>query len=203
MDVLIPDQQTPTALRAADVLRGAGHRVHRCIGPGGVLCEAMAGHDCPLDAPGVDVVVDVRDGDEPSPFAAGGLCAARRHLPLVLFGGRPEHPLTPWATAVADGDLAAAVTSATMVPMPVQTATAAKALLRELRQHGTPSHAASVAVFRREGRLLVELQADESISRTQGERLAAHLAQAVRGVDRWAPKLDVTVHISPRAAAIA
>jgi len=196
VDVLIPDQQSASALAAAGVLRGAGHRVHACIGAGGVLCDAMTGRPCPLDEPGVDVVVDVR-ADEPAPFASGGLCAARRHLPMLVLGETEGHPYGPWATAVGDEDLVDAVDAATETPLPVQTAAAAKALLWELRLHGTPSTSAEVAVYRRPGRLLVELSTDASVSRTQGERLAAHLAQVVRSADRWAPKLDVTVHLRP------
>ena len=41
-----------------------------------------------------------------------------------------------------------------------------------------------------------------AVSATQAQRLAAHVAQAVRGYDRWAPKLDVTVHEDTAALSV-
>jgi hypothetical protein len=34
------------------------------------------------------------------------------------------------------------------------------------------------------------------MSHTEAERLATHVTQAVRGFDRWAPKVDVTVQVT-------
>lgn len=79
-------------------------------------------------------------------------------------------------------------------------------MLHELRRQGSRSDDAAVAVYRRPGRLLVDLTFRRAVSATQAQRLAAHVAQAVRGYDRWAPKLDVTVRRTgeePAEAALA
>jgi hypothetical protein len=117
----------------------------------------------------------------------------RRHIPLVLAGEADDHPLLPWAAVVTTGDVRAALAAVLAGPVPGHTGAAQRALLHELRRHGAGSGVATVEVFRRAGRLLVELRTDASVSRTQAEKLAVHVAQAVRAYDRWAPKLDVTV----------
>ncbi|HUY63304.1 MAG TPA: hypothetical protein VMV14_02150 [Acidimicrobiales bacterium] len=47
-------------------------------------------------------------------------------------------------------------------------------------------------LYRGPGRLFVDLRA-ESLSRTQAQRLATEVAQALRAYDEWAPTLDVIV----------
>jgi hypothetical protein len=202
MDVLVPDRSTRAGREVAGALEDGGHRVHACVQHEGALpCAVLAGRPCPLDEAPIDVAVDVGtgrrdvgDGDaDGGTFGNGALCALRRHIPLVLAGDTDEHPLAPWAAARAGRDVRATVAAVMGRPLPGQTAAARRALLHELRHQGTDSDSAAVEVFRRPGRLLVELRTDTSISRTQAERLATHIARAVRVYDHWAPKLDVTV----------
>jgi hypothetical protein len=179
----------------ARTLEAGGHRVHACVhDDGAVPCASLAGRACPLDTAPVDVVVEVGDGPRRGELLGdGAVCAVRRHVPLLLVDGADDHPLAPWAAGRAGSDVRAAVAAVLGRPLPGHTAAARKALLHELRHQGSDSESASVEVFRRPGRLLVELWTDATMSRTQAERLATHVAQAVRGYDRWAPKLDVTV----------
>jgi hypothetical protein len=82
-------------------------------------------------------------------------------------------------------------------------AAAQKALLHELRGQGSGGVGTSVEVLRRPGGLVIELTAGPDMSRTQTQRLAAHVVhvvQAVRLHDRWAPKIDVVVHPDPLQA---
>lgn len=201
MDVLVPDTTSPTARQAARALAEAGHTVHTCVSDDGALCEALVGHTCPLDASPIDVVLDAREDGLARFMGDGALCAVRRHLPLVTTGGG-EQPFAPWASADAPAEtVAITVEEVLNQPLSGQTAAAAKTLLHELRHHGMPSSAASVSVYRRPGRLLIELHTDTSVSRTLAERLATHVAQGVRAYDRWAPKMDVTVRSAEVLAA--
>ena len=198
MDVLIPDRSTTAGQEMARALEAGGHRVHACVHVDGALpCASLAGRACPLDGAPVDVVVEAASGPRRGELLGdGAVCAVRRHIPLVLAGAGDDHPLAPWAAGHVGSDVRAAVAAVLGHPLPGHTAAARKALLHELRHQGSDSETASVEVFRRPGRLLVELWTDSSMSRTQAERLATHVAQAVRGYDRWAPKLDVTVRTS-------
>ena len=78
-------------------------------------------------------------------------------------------------------------------PLPGHSERARQALLQELRRQGDSASAADATVWRRPGRLQVEIDYEPPITRAQAERLATHVAQAVRLYDRWAPKLDATV----------
>lgn len=205
MDVLVPDRSTVEGRDLARSLEDGGHRVHACVhDDGAVPCAALAGRECPLDTATVDVAVDMGNAaPRDDRLGDGAVCAVRRRIPLVLVGQATTHPLLPWAAAHATTDVRAAVAAVLGRPLPGHTAAARKALLHELRQQGTSSDAAFVEVFRRPGRLLVELHTDASISRTQAERLATHVAGIVRGYDRWAPKLDVTVRAAADGRALA
>ncbi|MHB8682603.1 MAG: hypothetical protein ACYDA2_10985 [Acidimicrobiales bacterium] len=194
MDVLVPDMRSEEARSVGRALQEAGHVVHSCArDDGAVGCASLAGRDCPFDDVPVDVVVDVPNAD---PFATtygnGALCALQRRVPLVVTEG--DHPLGPWASARLAGDPAAVVEGLMAEPLQGHTAAASKALLHELRGHGRPSTAATVAVTRRPGTLCVDIRTAPAITRTEGERLAVRLAQELRRYDRHAPKLDVTVH---------
>ena len=81
-------------------------------------------------------------------------------------------------------------------PLAEHTAVAAKAMLHELRRHGLGrAHRrrrgppAQTAVWSS------TCGSTPSVSRTQAERLATHVAQRVRVHDPWARALDATVHL--------
>jgi hypothetical protein len=193
-DVLVPDTTGAEAAQLARRLEDAGHRVHRCVGAGGACIGLTAGR-CPLDSAPVDIAVSACSAAPQGTPADGAVCAARRRIPLVLVGADAGHPLAPWADAMPGPEEATgAVDDVLSLPLGRHTEEAERAMLHELRRQGSSSGDALVAVYRRPGRLLVDLTYRTTVSPTQAQRLAAHVAQAVRGYDRWAPKLDVTVH---------
>ncbi|HMK63709.1 MAG TPA: hypothetical protein VK386_08835 [Acidimicrobiales bacterium] len=194
MDVLVSDTTTPAAADVARSLLAAGHRVHVCQDdPHDDHCTELTEGACPLDTAPIDVAVAVGD-TVGRHLADGALCAARRRIPLVLADAPADHPLRPWATAQSkSADAVATVEAVLARPLRDHTERARQALLQELRRQGSDALAADVTVWRRPGRLQVELDYQQPITRTQAERLVTHVAQAVRQYDRWAPKLDATV----------
>ena len=195
-DVLVPDTHSGLATQLAEQLEAAGHRVHRCVTDEATdRCIELTDGRCPLDTAPVDVVVSVDATSRGIRPADGAACAARRRIPLVLVGAGGGHPLAPWVAATPEAERSVeAVAEVLDRPLTRHTAEAERAMLNELRHQGADSAEAVVAVYRRPGRLLVDLTHVASMSHTQAERLATHVAQAVRGYDRWAPKIDVTIH---------
>ena len=205
MHVLIPTIEGLAAEAVARELEGAGHTVHTCHAAGGTSdCAVLDDLTCPLETAPIDIAVEV--GGRGAGTGDGALCALTRRVPLVLVDGGPDHPLMPWAAdALSSSDVVAdvgAVADMASSPLPAHTDVAAKAMLGELRRHGTEDARSVVEVRRRDGGLVVEVWRDASMTRTQAERMATHIAQAVRGYDSWARQLDVTVH-EPRRDATA
>ncbi|MDE3085634.1 MAG: hypothetical protein KGJ77_02615 [Acidobacteriota bacterium] len=202
--MLVPDTAGAAATQLARRLEDAGHRVHRCMADGaGGACVGLTDGRCPLDTAAVDVAVSAAGAPADGNPADGATCAARRRLPLVLVGADTSHPLAPWATAMPGAEgTASAVDHVLARPLGRHTDEAERAMLHELRRQGSSSDDAVVAVYRRPGRLLVDLTYRGAVSPTQAQRLAAHVAQAVRGYDRWAPKLDVAVHEDTAALSV-
>lgn len=195
IDVLVPDLRHSDAAEVAHRLRAAGHSVHTCLEePGQSSCTELTSGLCPLDLGPVDVAVVPGERPAGDTVDDGGLCAVRRRIPLVLVDAPPDHALAPWAAASTTArEVASTVQEVLDQPLVGHSAAAQKALLYELRSQGALSESAVVEVFRRPGRLLVELNAGPDLSPTQAEQMATHVAQAVRLYDRWAPKIDVVV----------
>jgi hypothetical protein len=84
-------------------------------------------------------------------------------------------------------------------PLAPHTDVATKAMLGELRRQGTEGAHCVVEVRRGDGGIVLEMWPDVTMTRTQAERVAAPVAQAVRAFDDRARRLDVTVH-EPRRA---
>jgi hypothetical protein len=103
--------------------------------------------------------------------------------------------LLPSAVVTTRRRASAVVNAVAAAPLADHTAVAAKAMLHELRRHGSDGRSGVVEVHRRNGGLVVDLWLDPSVSRTQAERLATHVAQRVREYDPWARALDATVHL--------
>lgn len=82
-------------------------------------------------------------------------------------------------------------------------AAAEKALLHELRRQGVRSEAVAVDVIVRPEGLVVELDVVPSMSPTQAQRIATHVAQAVHRYDRGAPAVEISVHFLPPATPLA
>jgi hypothetical protein len=196
-DVLVPDGRDRVAAEVVDALQRAGHRVHTCLeGSDDEGCRQLVDASCPLDTAPVDVVVEVGTPPRAS-LDNGALCAVRRRIPLVLADPPADHALGSWAARTTHAwDVVAVVADVMERPLPDHSEAARRALLHELRRHGRPSNTATVEVFRYPGRLLVRLSHGPAMSHTEAERLATHVTQAVRGFDRWAPKVDVTVQVT-------
>lgn len=99
MHILVIEDRPGIAVRSAEALEQAGHHVHRCLDPDATSfpCLGLTAA-CPLEeAQAIDLVVDVRCGTSGSATAgeAGGTCALRRDVP-VLVDGRTD-PFPGWA----------------------------------------------------------------------------------------------------------
>ena len=113
----------------------------------------------------------------------------------MLVGDVEEGALLPSATVTTRRRAKAVVEAVAVAPLAGHTAVAAKAMLHELRRQGSDGRSGVVEVHRRAGGLVIDLWLDPKMSRTQGERLATHVAQRVRSHDPWARALDATVHL--------
>lgn len=86
-------------------LEAAGHTVVRChpTGDRTLRCAGLQGH-CPMDGT-VDVAVVVHEapGTTIDPGEAGGICALRDGVPLVVAGNGAPSPFRHLATAIAAG----------------------------------------------------------------------------------------------------
>jgi len=195
MHVLIPDLTSADAHALAEELEADGHVVHTCGANSDAYdCVALAGGTCPLDDQPIDVCVQVGREDLPMPPAEGARCAVRRRIPTVLVGDVEEGSLLPSTTVASRRRASAVIAAVAEAPLAEHTAVAAKAMLHELRRHGSDGRSGVVEVHRRNGGLVVDLWLDRTMSRTQAERIATHVAQQVRAHDPWARALDATVH---------
>jgi len=196
MHVLIPDVTSPDAQSLVEELEADGHVVHTCgANTDAYDCVALAGGRCPLDDKRIDVCVQVGREDLPTPPTEGARCAVRRRIPTVLVGDVEEGSLLPSATVTSRRRAGAVIAALAQAPLADHTAVAAKAMLHELRRHGADGRSGVVEVHRRNGGLVVDLWLDPTVSRTQAERIATHVAQQVRVHDPWARALDATVHL--------
>jgi hypothetical protein len=196
MHVLIPDLTSPDAQALQGEFEAEGHEVHGCGANADAFdCVALAGGQCPLDQYPIDVCVHVGREDLPMPAAEGARCAVRRRIPTVLVGDVEEGAFLPGTTVTTRRRVTAVVRAVAAAPLADHTAIATKAMLHELRRHGTDGRAGVVEVRRRDGGLVIDLWLDPVVSRTQAERIATHVAQQVRAYDPWARALDAMVHL--------
>jgi hypothetical protein len=201
MHVLIPNIEGLAAREIARELSDAGHVVHAChVENGATDCAVLDDLECPLATAPIDVAVEVGSARHASGTGDGALCALTRRVPLVLVDAPTDHPLRPWAADVTAGAGAAtALAGVVSAPLRAHTDIATGAVRGEPRRDagdeaGGSGSEAVVEVRRRDGGLVVELWPDPTMTRAEAERMATHVAQAVRGYDGWARRLDVMVH---------
>lgn len=170
MRILLTESDPTLAQELDATLTGAGHEVLRCVdGPGTPFpCVGAEGGPCPLDQGVAVAVTTERRAEE-----VGVVCAVRRHVPFVLAGP----------------DLVTRVEQAAAAPLPRHTA----AVVDEVRRV-VPAGAAEVV--RRGGDLRVTLDLPLGTDRQTAERLAVRAEGAVRAIDPWAAKVDVTTGAS-------
>jgi hypothetical protein len=196
MHVLIPDLTTADAQVIERELEADGHQVHTCGAQTDAYhCVALAGGTCPLEDTPIDVCVQVGRQDIPTPPSEGARCAVRRRVPTILVGDVEQGTMLPNTTVTTRRRASAVIRQVADAPLAEHTAVAAKSMLHELRRQGSDGRNGVVEVRRRNGGLVIDLWLDSSISRTQAERLATHVAQQVRIHDPWARALDATVHL--------
>lgn len=103
MRILVVEDTIGDSVDAILDLVDAGHRVVRCQPVNGTFspCVGLAGSgECPLHER-VDLVVDVRSGDEFELRELGALCGARDGAPIVSIGHAPP-PFRSIRTTRAD-----------------------------------------------------------------------------------------------------
>jgi hypothetical protein len=107
IDVLLLESHPHAGDQAAEALRAAGHRLHRCYATTrDAHCVALAdGGTCPIDG-GIDVAVLARRPLEPVPthLESGVLCARRAGIPVVQQGPAHPDPWSPWTDVTLEPD---------------------------------------------------------------------------------------------------
>jgi hypothetical protein len=168
MRVLVVGTSTGAVEHTSCVLRDAGHEVTGChrAGDGAFPCRGLRGDACPLDGPGVDVVVTARnrrvnDGMwlMPAPLEDGAVCALRRRVPMVVHGLTSMNPFAEWASATSrdDDELLAVVEEVSRMPMQAHSDLARETARQVLQAAGLPADGVDAAVRRLDGRLRVTL----------------------------------------------
>lgn len=197
MDILMADRHTDPARTVARILEEQGHTVRSCRDQparGRVSCAALRGDTCPLDAFPIDMAVSVGNDAGRDGMGDGSLCAARRHIPLVLVDA-PHAPLRPWAEAnVPVQFVAKAVEAVHSEPLPSHSEVAREMLRSRLAGLDISPDRADVTVRRLGGTLRVDLTVDKELRAAGTDNLVVAIVQAVRAHDRWAAGIDVSVH---------
>ena len=199
MKVLLVEGQVGESARAEEVLTRAGHEVRRCVEPDAPSfpCSAIETGACPLEDEVIDAAVLVRAelGDTRTPREDGARCALRRHIPLVLAGDVAHSPYAEWATAATDdvSTLPDALSAATAALLARHTKAATRSLQAVLVQHELDPSRATAEVRRSGAELQVSLRVPSDVPATVAEMAAVRAAGAIRDVDPYASRIDVTV----------
>lgn len=139
MHILAIEDRSGAGAGDARRLRALGHDVSRCYGVADrpFPCRSLAG-TCPLDgADGIDLVVDSRAGASLDATAseAGGVCALRRGIPVLVRGA--TDPFPGWSVVQEEGEpLEAACERAVEVQARAQAALVVDEAVRVLAGHG-------------------------------------------------------------------
>jgi hypothetical protein len=197
LNVLVLESEHGGADDASEQLRQAGHNAVRCHEPGSPSfpCNAIAsGETCPLESSPVDVAVDVRPRprSQPAPREDGVQCAIKQHIPLVIVGSETLNPFADYATVIvgADSDVAAACEQAAAAPLRAHSDIAARALrvvLDSRQLSGSPM----VAVFRRNGCLVIQVTGAVNLDRATQQMASVRMLAAVRAFDHSSRGIDV------------
>jgi len=178
--------------------------VHSCKLPGQRSgCAVLDERPCPLESEPVDVVVCTGGPEAPWDRGDGATCAVTHRVPLVMVDADQADPLVNFAEAVTTEERAVETVEAVAdAPLHVHSSIARGVLRAELerRDMGERGPHASVEVYRRGGRLFIELWRGAELSPAEAERVATHILQAVREHDTWARGVDVVVHDREKAA---
>lgn len=198
LNVLVLESERGAADAAVDELQAAGHHVLRCHEPGAPAfpCNALIdGASCPLRSGIVDVALTVRKRprSQPAPQEDGVSCALEAHVPLVVAGSELMNPFVPFAAAVIDltHDVVGVCEQAAGAPLPRHGDRAAGALSAVLDVHEVTGLAPMVDVFRRGGRLYVEVRGANDLDHGVKSVASVRIIGALRQFDRDAAGIDV------------
>jgi hypothetical protein len=203
LDVLVIESHPGAADRTATALTHAGHRIHRCYGPGerGFPCRGVRDPTlCPLEQ-GVDVAVLVRPhlASRPTALESGVSCALRARVPLVEKGPEALDPFAPWVRArVAEST--GAGTGADIVDACVEAAeTTYGELVDRIRRRTLRTMAVAAArpgpldcAVERRGRSLHVSLSGPPVGKDVEHALAIRVADAVRAEHLPHTTLDIT-----------
>jgi hypothetical protein len=196
MKVLLVEGAPGAAAPVEAELEGAGHHVVGCdAADPWAPCRGLdVVGECPLDDGSIDVAVVARVGDEVVPSERGGLCAARRRIPVVLTGN-PRHAVYfgP-GTHLAGTDLLGTCHEAATSGL-----AHAAAIRRDLLIHGVvtaddvdgPNPPISFEVRREPRRLRLTVTMPDDDPRRPGITKSAQ--EALRRFDQWTSVIDVVV----------
>jgi hypothetical protein len=196
--VLVVESESHAADAAIEDLRRAGHEIVRCTEPGAPSfpCAGVRG-TCPLESPGVDVVLDVRrrPRSQPAPGEVGVTCALRRHVPLVVAGSLVLEPYEEWAVAEVEQTerIVETVERAAVDALRAHSEVATRALRSAMAVRGLDVDAATVRVYRRKGRLVAAIQATPPLPSDLAAMASVRIVAAVRAFDAYAGGIDVVV----------
>lgn len=209
MHLLVIEDRPGIAASTTDALEQAGHQVHRCIDSDAKAfpCHGLTA-GCPLEASQpIDLVVDVRCGTSVTATAgeAGGTCALRRDVP-VLVDGRTD-PFPGWAAvrrededlvpacerAVADHNRARAVRIEAEVDRMLGIGTEAS----------TSGEGSKVLVERTATATSIRVQVPGDVSKQQAGAIATrvHAVERDRGADHRVVDISVTSRDRPQGDA--
>ena len=198
LNVLVLESERGAADTAVSELEAAGHTVVRCHEPGAPAfpCNALAEDaQCPLRTGIVDVALTVRKRprSQPAPQEDGVACALESHVPLVVAGSALMNPYNGFASEVIDdGDgVVDAVKRAAASPLRRHGDRAAGALAGVLEVHGVTNVSPLVEVYRREGRLHVEVHGMHDVEHSVKSVASVRMIGALRQFDRDAAGIDV------------
>jgi hypothetical protein len=198
LNVLVLESERGAADAAACELEAAGHKVLRCHEPGAPAfpCKALAEEpSCPLREGVVDVALTVRKRprSQPAPQEDGVTCALESHVPLVVAGAIVMNPYMKYATELVEEpyNVVEACERAAEAPLGRHADRAAGALASVLDVHEVTGVHPTVEVFRREGRLHVDVHGANELDHTVKSIGSVRIIGALRQFDRDAGGIDV------------
>ncbi len=198
LNVLVLESERGAADTAVSELVAAGHTVLRCHEPGAPAfpCNALGDEpSCPLRTGTVDVAITVRKRprSQPAPQEDGVACALEAHVPLVVAGSELMNPYTGFATEILDRtyDVVDACTRAADAPLRRHGDRASGALATVLDVHGVTGIHPVVDVYRRQGRLYVEIAKADGLDHSVRSVASVRIIGALRQFDPDAAGIDV------------
>lgn len=207
LQVLVLESERGAADGAIAELEKAGHTVLRCHEPGAPAfpCKALGDEPrCPLRTHTVDVALTVRSRprSQPAPQEDGVSCALESHIPLVVAGSTLMNPFADFTSESVEHpyDVVDACERAANAPLARHGKRAADALAAVLEVHGVTGVTPTVEVYRRGGRLYVDVRGATALNHMVKSVGSVRIVGALRQFDREAGGIDVVFDDEPMSA---